>query len=62
MLDRVTRQLGEGWHLELAERLTVPAHGALGFAVVTAPNVGAAIDVLTRYLGIRGPFLWPAGA
>lgn len=62
VLDRVTMQLGEGWHLELAERLTVPAHGALGFAVVTAPNVGAAVEVLTRYLGIRGPFLWPAGA
>lgn len=62
VLDRVTRQLGAGWHLALAERFTVPAHGPLGFAVVTAPDIRAAIAVLTRYLGIRGPFLWPAGA
>lgn len=62
VLDRVTRQLGAGWHLSLAERFTVPAHGPLGFAVVTAPDIQAAIGVLTRYLGIRGPFLWPAGA
>lgn len=61
VLDRVTRQLGTGWHLSLAERFTVPAHGPLGFAVVTAPDIQAAIGVLTRYLGIRGPFLWPAG-
>ena len=62
VLDRVTRQLGAGWHLALAERFTIPAHGPLGFAVVTAPDIRAAIAVLTRYLGIRGPFLWPAGA
>ncbi|MBT8050752.1 MAG: AraC family transcriptional regulator [Gammaproteobacteria bacterium] len=62
MLARVTRHLGEGWHLALGERFTVPAHGALGFAVVTAPDVRAAVRVLLRYFGIRGPFLWPSGA
>lgn len=62
VLDRVTHHLGEGWHLSLAARLGVPAHGPLGFAVVTAPDLRAAVDVLIRYLGIRGPFLWPAGA
>lgn len=62
VLDRVTQKLGPGWHLSLAERFTVPAHGPLGFAVVTAPDIRAAVGVLTRYLGIRGPFLWPAGA
>jgi hypothetical protein len=62
VLGRVTLRFGEGWHLALGERFTVPAHGALGFAVVTAPDVRSAIDVLLRYLGIRGPFLWPSGA
>jgi len=62
VLDRMTGIQGEGWHLGLAERLTVPAHGALGFAVVTAPDIRASIGVLIRYLGIRGPFLWPAAA
>lgn len=62
VLGRVTARYGEGWHLALGERFTVPAHGALGFAVVTAPDVRSAIDVLLRYFGIRGPFLWPSGA
>jgi AraC-like DNA-binding protein len=62
VLGRVTRRFGEGWHLALGERFTVPAHGALGFAVVTAPDVRSAVDVLLRYFGIRGPFLWPSGA
>lgn len=62
VLENVTHKLGEGWHLSLAERLTIPAHGPLGFAVVTAPDIRTAIDVLVRFLGIRGPFLWPTGA
>lgn len=62
VLSRVTRQLGEGWHLALAERLTVSAHGALGFAVVTAPDMRLSLEVLLRFFGIRGPFLWSAGA
>ena len=62
VLGRVTSKFGEGWHLALGERFTVPAHGALGFAVVTAPDVRVAVEVLLRYFGIRGPFLWPSGA
>lgn len=62
VLGRVTARFGEGWHLALGERFTVPAHGALGFAVVTAPDVRSAVAVLLRYFGIRGPFLWPSGA
>ena len=62
VLNRVTRQLGPGWHLGLADRLTVSAHGALGFAVVTAPDIRASLAVLLRFFGIRGPFLWSAGS
>lgn len=56
-----TRFLGPGWHLSLAQRLTVPSHGPLGFAVVTARNLCASVDVLLRFMGIRGPYLWLAG-
>ena len=54
--------LGHGWHLSLAPRLTIPSHGPLGFAAVTAPSLGAATDVLLRYIAIRAPFLWLAGS
>jgi AraC-like DNA-binding protein len=56
------RLFGPGWHLEVGQRLTVPAHGPLGFAVVTAPTLQASVDVLLRYMGIRAPFLWSSGA
>jgi AraC-like DNA-binding protein len=62
VLTNVNAVLGPGWHLALAQRLTVPSHGPLGFAVVTAPDLRASVDVLLRFIGIRGPFLWLAGA
>ncbi|NND57869.1 MAG: helix-turn-helix domain-containing protein [Xanthomonadales bacterium] len=61
VLANVTRSLGPGWHLSLAQRLTIPSHGPLGFAVVTAPDLRASVDVLLRFIGIRGPYLWLAG-
>ena len=61
VLARVTDRLGPGWHLDLAPRLTVPAHGPLGFAVVTAPDLGSAVDVMIRFIGTRAPFLWVSG-
>lgn len=61
VLANVTRILGPGWHLSLGTRLTIPSHGPLGFAVVTAPALSASVDVLLRFFGIRGPFLWLAG-
>ena len=61
ILGNVTGILGTGWHLELAPRLSTPAHGPLGFAVVTAPDLRASVDVLLRFFGIRGPYLWLAG-
>jgi AraC-like DNA-binding protein len=62
VLQNVTRMLGPGWHLGLGERLNLASHGPLGFAMVTAANFQAAVDVLLRFIGIRGPFLWLAGA
>ena len=61
VLANVTRLLGSGWHLSLGPRLTTATHGPLGFAVVTAADMRGAVDCLLRFIGLRGPFLWPAG-
>ena len=62
VVANVTRSLGPGWHLAMAQHLTISSHGPLGFAAVTAPDLRASVDVLLRFFGIRGPFLWLAGA
>jgi AraC-like DNA-binding protein len=62
VLSNAERLIGPGWHLLLARRLTVPSHGPLGFAVVTAPNMRSSVEVLLRFIGTRAPFLWSAGA
>ena len=62
VVANVTRSLGPGWHLSLAQHLTIPSHGPLGFAAVTAPDLRASVDVLLRFIGIRGPFLLLAGS
>lgn len=62
VLANAERLLGPGWHLLLAARLTVPSHGPLGFAVVTAPDMRSSVEVLLRFIGTRAPFLWSAGA
>jgi AraC-like DNA-binding protein len=62
VLSNAERLLGPGWHLLLANRLTAPSHGPLGFAVITAPDVRSSVDILLRFIGTRAPFLWSAGA
>ena len=62
VLSNAERLLGPGWHLLLASRLTVPSHGPLGFAVVTAPDMRSSVAVLLRFIGTRAPFLWSAGS
>ena len=62
VIRNVTERLGAGWHLSLASRMTAPAHGTLGFAAVTAPDLQGAVDMLLRFIGIRAPFVWLAGA
>jgi AraC-like DNA-binding protein len=49
--------LGEDWHLQLMHRMNMLAHGSLGVAAVTAPDMDAAISVLERYIMIRAPFV-----
>lgn len=61
LIANVTQHLGPGWHLSLAQRLTIASHGPLGFAVVTARDLRASVAVLLRFMGIRAPYVWLAG-
>jgi AraC-like DNA-binding protein len=62
VLANVTRLIGPGWHLSLGQKLTIPYHGPLGFAVVTAPDLRAAVDVLLQFIATRGAWVWLAGS
>ena len=62
VLSNVAQALGPAWHLSLASRLTIPSHGPLGFAAVTAPDLRSSVDVLLRFIGTRGPYLRLAGS
>jgi AraC-like DNA-binding protein len=62
VLANAERLLGAGWHLSLGPLLTIPSHGPLGFAVVTAPDMRSSVDAMLRFIGIRASFLWSAGA
>ena len=53
-LDRVAPP---GWGLELGAALDGAAHGPAGAMIVTAPTLGAALDVLARYATVRTPFI-----
>ncbi len=57
VLGHGNARLGPGWHLRMSERLEAAIHGPLGFAALTAPTTGAALDVLVAFGGIRFPFL-----
>lgn len=49
--------VGQDWHLRMIHRLNLFAHGSLGVAAATAPDMDAAISVLERYIMIRAPFV-----
>jgi len=50
-------RVGQDWHLQLIHRLNLFAHGSLGVAAATAPNMDSAISVLERYIAVRAPFV-----
>lgn len=45
------------WGLELGATLDGTSHGPAGAVAVTAPSLGAALDVLARYATVRTPFV-----
>jgi len=54
-LDNMNRLFGEGWVLDAPELWTPAAHGALGVAVVSAPTIAVAAEVLAGYVSVRTP-------
>lgn len=56
--DRAVAMAGhKGLSFALARELRVTIHGTLGFAALTSPTVGGALDSVRRYLQLRAPFL-----
>jgi AraC-like DNA-binding protein len=50
------------WGLELGSALDGMTHGPAGAVAVTAPSVGAALEVLARYATVRTPFIDLSGS
>jgi AraC-like DNA-binding protein len=53
--DNMDRLFGEGWALDAPELWRPAAHGALGVAVSSAPDVGSALQILARYITAHTP-------
>ena len=53
--DNMNRLFGEGWLLEAPELWRPAAHGALGVAVMTSPDLDEALHVIVRYITARTP-------
>ncbi|MCJ7558795.1 MAG: AraC family transcriptional regulator [Gammaproteobacteria bacterium] len=49
--------MGDDWHVQIIHRLNLFAHGSLGMAAATSPDMNTAISLLERYITIRAPFV-----
>jgi AraC-like DNA-binding protein len=56
LVRNLNRLQPPGWGLQLGSRFEAATHGPLGFAAVSAPTVGAAIDVIRRFARVRAPY------
>lgn len=56
-IDRVFKQLAkngiDSWLLRYGKELSIASHGPLGFAVLSAPNLLSALQVLNDYTVVR---------
>jgi AraC-like DNA-binding protein len=55
-VENVSRLHGAGWAFTQPELWNPSAHGAIATAMLAAPTIGDAIDVLRRYAHVRAPF------
>jgi AraC-like DNA-binding protein len=56
-LTRNATRLGDpGWSLDVGQRFDLGAQGPLGFAMISARTLGAALDVMARYGHVRAPW------
>ncbi|MBI3675432.1 MAG: AraC family transcriptional regulator ligand-binding domain-containing protein [Proteobacteria bacterium] len=55
-VENVNALYGPGWAFSQPELWSPSAHGAIAAAMLSAPTLGDAIDVLRRYGHVRAPF------
>jgi AraC-like DNA-binding protein len=55
LVRNVNRLRPGGWSLSVGASLHASTHGPLGFAVVSAPTLGDALDLLVRFAQVRSP-------
>jgi AraC-like DNA-binding protein len=53
LFENMRELFGQGWFIDTPELWRPIAHGALSVACLSAPTVGAAMDVLARYMPAR---------
>ncbi|HEV7733767.1 MAG TPA: AraC family transcriptional regulator ligand-binding domain-containing protein [Candidatus Binatia bacterium] len=54
-IRNANRLLPSDWALTIGTRLHAATHGPVGFAVVSAPTVRAALGIMTRFGSVRSP-------
>jgi AraC-like DNA-binding protein len=55
-VENLVELVGDDWALRAPELWNPSSHGPLGVAGVAAPNVGATIEVITRFGFVRAPY------
>ena len=55
-MRNAARYSAPGWSLDVGRRFELGAQGPLGFAMISAPTLGAAVDVMARYGHVRSPW------
>ena len=55
-IQNANRLLEPGWELPMASQLHASAHGAVGFAAVSAPTLRQSFEVIARFGHVRAPF------
>ena len=56
LVRNLAARLPPGWALTAGSAFHASTHGALGFAAVSAPTLGAALDVIERFGHARAPY------
>ncbi len=55
-IRNVSRIVGSDWALEIGPRFGTAAHGEFASAAASAPDLGAALQILERFAYIRAPY------
>jgi AraC-like DNA-binding protein len=56
LMRNATRLGDPGWTLDVGRRFDLGAQGPLGFAMISAATLGAALDVMVKYGHVRSPW------